>query len=163
MADDFAIRPITLADDAAMATIIRTVMTEFGACGSGYSIHDAEVDAMSVAYAQPGAAFHVVTSNGVVVGGGGVAALDGGAPGCCELRKMYFLPEARGRGAGRALLALCLDDARRLGYTYCYLETLGRMTDAQRLYLRAGFTRLDAPMGHTGHHSCDVFFGMPLT
>jgi putative acetyltransferase len=137
-------------------------MTEFGASGPGYSIVDPEVDAMSAAYAGPGAAFHVVTEGGVVVGGGGVAALEGGEAGCCEVRKMYFLPAARGRGAGRALLDQCLRDARRLGYTYCYLETLQRMTGAQRLYQRAGFTRLAGPMGHTGHHRCDAFYGMPL-
>jgi hypothetical protein len=36
------------------------------------------------------------------------------------------------------------------------------MTDAQRLYQRAGFTRLAGPMGNTGHHKCDRFFGMVL-
>jgi len=156
------IRPITSSDDPAMAQVIRDVMTEFGATGPGYSIMDVEVDAMSHAYAAPGCVFHVVTLDGRVVGGGGVAPLHGGAPGQCELRKMYFLPIARGRGAGRDLLARCLADARRLGYTYCYLETLGHMADAQRLYQRAGFSRLPGPMGDTGHHRCDVFMGMTL-
>ena len=44
--DGFAIRTITQADDAAMATIIRTVMPEFGAVGSGFAISDPEVDWM---------------------------------------------------------------------------------------------------------------------
>nr|WP_322619044.1 GNAT family N-acetyltransferase [Arenimonas daejeonensis] len=47
-----------------------------------------------------------------MLGGGGVAPLDGGPEGVCELRKMYFLPELRGRGAGATLMAHCLDAAR---------------------------------------------------
>lgn len=156
------IRPITAGDDLAMARVIREVMTEFGATGPGYSIEDPEVDAMSRAYAGSGRAFHVVMVDGVVMGGGGIAPLEHGDAAICELRKMYVLPTARGLGAGRALLARCLDDARSLGYRYCYLETLGRMHQAQRLYRRAGFEQLPGPMGDTGHHRCDAFFGLRL-
>ena len=40
MTDGFTLRPITPADDAAVANIIRTVMPEFGAGGPGFAIHD---------------------------------------------------------------------------------------------------------------------------
>ena len=40
------IRPIHSDDDAAMAAIIRSVMPEFGATGSGFAISDPEVDWM---------------------------------------------------------------------------------------------------------------------
>lgn len=43
---DFLIRPIEARDNVAVASIIRTVMPEFGADGPGFAIHDAEVDAM---------------------------------------------------------------------------------------------------------------------
>ena len=42
----FSIRPITTADDAAMAAIIRGVMPEFGATGDGFAINAPEVDWM---------------------------------------------------------------------------------------------------------------------
>jgi len=76
----------------------------------------------------------------------------------CELRKMYFLPELRGRGAGGALIARCLDAARALGFRQCYLETLTGMDAAQRLYEKHGFQRIAGPMGATGHFSCDRFY-----
>ncbi|HJU40797.1 MAG TPA: GNAT family N-acetyltransferase [Tahibacter sp.] len=158
MSASFALRPIRPDDDAAIAAIIRTVMPEFGADGPGFAIHDAEVDHMARAYAAPGAAYFVVERDGVVEGGGGVAALDGGEPGVCELRKMYFLPSLRGLGAGRALIARCLDAARALGYRRCYLETLAGMHGAQRLYEATGFQRIAAPMGGTGHFSCDRYY-----
>ncbi len=66
---------------------------EFGADGPGFALHDPEVDHMATAYSAPGAAYFVVVDEGGrVVGGAGVAALEGGEAGVCELRKMYFLP-----------------------------------------------------------------------
>ncbi|MCW8809019.1 MAG: GNAT family N-acetyltransferase [Rhodanobacter sp.] len=158
MTDTFLIRPITPADDAAMAAVIRTVMPEFGADGPGFAIHDAEVDTMSAAYAAPRSAYFVVERDGRVIGGGGVAPLENAAPDVCELRKMYFLPQARGIGAGSAMMQRCLDVARTHGFGRCYLETLTGMDAAQALYQRSGFTPLAAPMGGTGHFSCDRFF-----
>lgn len=156
-------RPITPEDDAAVAAIIRTVMPEFGADGPGFALHDAEVDHMSRAYAARGAAYFVVVDTaGRILGGGGIAALEGGEPGVCELRKMYFLPEARGRGAGEALLRHCLAVARDLGYRTCYLETLTGMNQAQRLYAKLGFQPLCAPLGRTGHGGCDRWFTLEL-
>jgi putative acetyltransferase len=153
----FLIRPIAPADDAAVAAIIRTVMPEFGADGPGFAIHDPEVAAMHAAYAREGAAYFVIEREGRVLGGGGVAPLDGVA-GTCELRKMYFLPALRGLGAGTALIGRCLLAARLLGYRRCYLETLTGMDAAQALYERAGFQRIEAALGATGHHGCDRFF-----
>jgi putative acetyltransferase len=162
----FTIRPIRRADDASMASIIRTVMPEFGADGPGFAIHDAEVGAMYEAYARPRHAYFVLTpSDGAqehVIGGGGIAPLSGGDVSTCELRKMYLLPEARGSGAGRALLSHCLEVARAGGFTQCYLETLTGMDAAQRLYERFGFTRLTAPLGATGHTSCDRWYLLSL-
>lgn len=159
----FEIRPILPEDEPRMAEIIRKVMPEFGADGPGFAIHDPEVDAMCTAYLDIGRAYFVVLQEGEVVGGGGVAPLENGPEGVCELRKMYFLPEARGIGAGRALMARCLETARRLGYRSCYLETLTGMDAAMRLYEKTGFKPLCAPMGGTGHHGCDRWYALDLT
>ena len=154
----FSIRPITTADDAAMAAIIRGVMPEFGATGDGFAINDPEVDWMHRAYSQPRCAYFVVEREGRVVGGAGVAPLEGGDPGVCELRKMYFLPEARGIGAGTAMMERCLQAARELGFRQCYLETLTGMDSAMKLYERSGFRRIPCAMGATGHGGCNTFY-----
>ena len=156
-------RPIRPEDDLAVAAIIRRVMPEFGADGPGFAIHDPEVDHMNAAYAIPGAAYFVVVDEeGRVVGGAGVAALEGGEPGVCELRKMYFLPETRGQGMGEALLRHCLAVAKELGYRTCYLETLSGMDRAIRLYGKLGFKPLCSPLGRTGHGGCDHWFALEL-
>jgi putative acetyltransferase len=159
---DFVLRPITAADDAAMAQVIRTVMPEFGASGPGFAISDPEVDHLSVAYSAPRAAYFVLERDREIVGGGGIAPLAGGDPGVCELRKMYLLPGARGHGRGRQLLQRCLASARNLDYQRCYLETLTGMDAAQHLYADAGFKTLCAPLGATGHFACDRYFALDL-
>lgn len=154
--------PIAPEHNAAVARIIRATLAEFGAVGQGYSAADPEVDDMCQAYASAGHCYDVVLLDGTVVGGGGIAPLIDGPVDHCELRKMYFLPEARGFGAGRRLLTRCLENARAMRYRYCYLETLAGMTIAQQLYASVGFTRLPGPLGNTGHFNCDTFYGLEL-
>jgi len=149
------IRAIARRDNTAVANIIRQVMTEFGAVGCNFSIADPEVDAMYDAYPPPSAAFFVVEDGGEVMGCGGMGPLVGGPPDVCELRKMYFMPALRGTGMGAKLLATILEAARQAGFRRCYLETLGTMTGARRLYLKHGFEPIDAPLGNTGHSGCN--------
>lgn len=158
----YTLRPIRAEDDAAVAGIIRTVMPEFGADGPGFAIHDPEVNGMSAAYAIPRAAYWVVEINGRVVGGGGIAPLQGGDENTCELRKMYFLPAARGIGAGSALLRHLLGVAKTFGFAHVYLETLTGMDAAQRLYELMGFRRLEKQLGCTGHFACNRFYMLDL-
>ena len=162
MTAPYLIRPVELRDDAAMAAIIRTVMPEFGATGDGFAINDPEVDWMHRAYSAPRSAYYVVEVDGRVLGGGGIAPLVNGDEDVCELRKMYFLPELRGLGAGAAMMARCLEAARSMGFRRCYLETLRGMDDAMRLYERTGFSRIPDPMGATGHGGCDAFYLLEL-
>jgi putative acetyltransferase len=161
-AGSWHLRRIEPGDDAAIASIIREVMTSYGACGAGFAITDPEVDAMFVAYQERRSRFLVLADGDRVIGCGGYARLKGGGPDVCELRKMYFLPGARGRGWGRTMLDRLLSDAREDGYLYCYVETLERMTEARRLYESAGFEPLDSPRGQTGHHGCDRWYLLEL-
>ncbi|MBN8614993.1 MAG: GNAT family N-acetyltransferase [Deltaproteobacteria bacterium] len=157
------IRPIEPRDDAPLAAILRAVRPTFGAIDDGVAFHDPELDRISHYNAGAGHAYFVVEDDeGVVVGGGGIAPLPGTDDGTCELHRMYFLPRARGRGAGRALLERCLESARSLGYRRCYLETLTGMDAAQALYEKLGFVRLPAARGATGHHGCNRFYQREL-
>jgi len=80
----------------------------------------------------------------------------------CELRKMYFLTEARGKGLGQKMLEMTLAGARTAGFKKCYLETLAHMKAAKRLYEKAGFSPLTCSLGNTGHGGCDSFYLMQL-
>jgi len=159
---DFIIRSIRKKDNVAVAEVIRSVMTFFGAVGEGYSIADPEVDQMYEAYQGSQSAMYVVEKDGKIMGCGGFAPLTGGDPDTCELRKMYFLSEVRGKGLGRKMLELSLAAAKEAGFKKCYLETLQHMKAARRLYEKAGFLPLTGSMGNTGHGSCDRFYLLKL-
>ena len=156
------IRRIAGSDNPVVAALIRTVMPEFGAGGPGFAIHDPEVDDMFRAYSGARCAYYICEIAGKIVGGGGVGPLAGGVEDTCELKKMYFLPEGRGRGLGQSVLNSCLKSAREMGYKYCYLETFNTMSGAMKLYEKNGFKRIDGPLGNTGHFACDIFYRLKL-
>jgi putative acetyltransferase len=160
--NEIRIRPIRPGDNQKAAEIIRTVMPEFGASGSGFAIHDKEVDNMYGAYSQPRCTFIVCEVDGMLVGGGGIAPLDGGDENTCELKKMYFLPKGRGKGLGQKVLRECLMAALQIGFRYCYLETFNTMKLAMKLYEKNGFIKIPGPLGNTGHFACDTFYQLDL-
>ncbi|WP_334055533.1 GNAT family N-acetyltransferase [Polaribacter sp. P097] len=155
--EDFIIREIQPKDDAALAKVIREVILEMGAPKVGTAYEDKATDNMYQQYQKPTSVYYVVTHNNKVVGGAGIAQLDNFEDSTCELQKMYFLPIARGKGLGSKLIKLCLDKAKDLGFTNCYLETLPYMQAAVKLYKRNGFINLEKPMGNTAHYNCNVW------
>ncbi|MGC1241278.1 MAG: GNAT family N-acetyltransferase [Chryseosolibacter sp.] len=156
------IRKISSRDNSLMAIVIRTVMPEFGAGGKGFAIHDKEVDDLYAAYDNPRAAYFVCEEGGRIIGGGGIAQLEGGPEDTCELKKMYFLPQGRGRGLGQKLLSSCLEEARDKGFQNCYIETFNTMKGAMKLYEKNGFKKIPGPLGSTGHFACDIFYMLTL-
>ncbi len=155
-----AMRPVQRGDNLALAMVIRQVMTEYGVAEDACAAQGSEVDGMWEAYQGDRAAYYVVTEEGghEILGGGGFGPLPGADDSICELRKMYLLPTARGRGMGQALLDRCLDEARARGYVRCSLVTTASMVEARRLYERAGFRPLEEPLGTPGYTACDRWF-----
>jgi GNAT superfamily N-acetyltransferase len=75
----------------------------------------------------------------VAVCAGGVKRVGHGV---AEIKRMYVAPDARGRGAGRALLVVLEDAARRLGYDRVRLDTGDRQPEAEALYHSAGYAAI---------------------
>jgi putative acetyltransferase len=148
------VRPIRRAENAAMREIVLAAFEEFGVVGRPHPEHDRDLGNLGRHYR--GRYFVAVGDR--VLGGAGYAPLKQGA---CELRKMYLAPAARGAGLGLQLLRACLDAASKDGYRWCYLNTLGRMDRALRLYRAFGFRRVDwRPAGDTS--GCDAWYRAPL-
>jgi len=155
--DNFKIREIKPEDNANIAKAIREVLIEFGVPKVGTAYADTILDTLSEAYNTENAIYFVIEKDGEIFGGAGVKQLDNYNGNVCELQKMYFLPEARGIGLGSNMMETCLQKAKEFGFEKCYLETLPYMEDARKLYRKVGFKDLDAPMGDTGHYSCNLW------
>ncbi|MFD3758494.1 GNAT family N-acetyltransferase [Streptomyces sp. NPDC058622] len=73
---------------------------------------------------------------------------EGYADGDAELKRMYVVPEARGLGLARRILAVLEDDARAAGRTRMVLETGDQQPKAIALYFSSGY----APAAKFGHY-----------
>ena len=151
------IREVLEKDNTALAAVIRRVLVDIGVPKIGTAYADPELDYMHKTYLKEKAAYFVLEEKGIIIGGAGIAPLEGGEPTVCELQKMYFLEEARGKGLGEKMIDHCLDYARKEGFELCYIETLPYMKAAQKLYIKKGFEYIDGPMGTTGHTSCNIW------
>lgn len=76
-------------------------------------------------------------TQGLAVGCVGLRPLD--AEGCCEMKRLYVAPEARGHGLGRALVSAVISEATRIGYRDLMLDSLPKLAQATELYERMGF------------------------
>lgn len=150
------IRPLEKKDNPHIASVIRAVLIDLGVPKVGTAYADAALDCMFETYQKERAMYFVVLENDRIIGGAGIAQLDNYDGNVCELQKMYFLPEARGKGIGTAMINRCLEFAATHNFDQCYLETMPYMKAAQKLYERSGFRHIDGPMGDTGHYSCPV-------
>jgi putative acetyltransferase len=83
-----------------------------------------------------GGSFLVGSIDGEAVACGGVARYDETTG---EIRRMYVVPEARGRGLSRRVLEALEEEARTLGYAFVRLETGKLQAAAVGLYVSAGF------------------------
>ena len=155
--ENWIIRKIEKKDNREVAQLIRAVFDEMNIPKVGTAYADPYLDLMFEEYSKSKSVYFVVEHNGKIIGSAGVAPLESETETICELQKMYFLPEARGKGIGSQMMYNCLQSAKDFGFQKCYLETMPFMHDAQKLYKKVGFEYINAPMGSTGHVSCPIW------
>ena len=117
------------------------------------SCHGLGVDA----YEAPDKTLLVARAGGVAVGCG---ARQRHADGSAEVKSMFVLPEARGRGIGRAILA-AIEAALPAHVAALRLETGIKQEAAIRLYEAAGFRRR-GPFGSYRDDPLSIFMEKPL-
>jgi GNAT superfamily N-acetyltransferase len=84
----------------------------------------------------PRGAFVLIEEDGRALAGGGLRRLGDGV---VEIKRMFVLPGARGRGLGRQLLDALEAAAADLGYARVRLDTAASMPVAMEMYRRAGY------------------------
>lgn len=155
MSEPIVIRAATLNDRMAATDVVRTVVLEFGFSFDPEGA-DSDLVELPANYTQAGGAFEVVVEREQVVGTIGLWPVDKAT---IELRKMYLLPQARGRGVGRTMLDRALTWARNAGYTRMELDTAGALEAARHLYEQAGFRTMEAPVAQS---KCSLRMGVNL-
>jgi putative acetyltransferase len=86
--------------------------------------------------ANPGFSFVIAWVDGCAVGCGALRPLETGVG---EVKRMFVLPEFRGRGVARRILEALESRACDLGYTSVWLETGIGQPEAISLYKSAGY------------------------
>ncbi len=124
-------------DDEPGAWLAQSMRDEIAAIYDGLVLDGPDMPKAGPAELAPPHGTFVVGFDGEVpVCCGGLKRLPDGA---CEIKKMFVVAEARGRGVARALLVELERRARELGYAIARLDTGPKQTRAQRMYERAGY------------------------
>ncbi|WP_037908550.1 GNAT family N-acetyltransferase [Actinacidiphila yeochonensis] len=105
-------------------------------------------------------------ADGLPVASGGWRAQDDAAegfePGDAELKRMFVVPTARGRGHARAVLAELEASAAAAGRVRMVLETGLKQPEAIRLYTSCGYEPVGA-FGYYRYADLSVHMGKPLS
>lgn len=82
----------------------------------------------------------VARYDGEPAGSAGVRLVDATT---AELKRVFLLPQARGRGGAALLVGAAEDAARALGAGRMILDTRGDLVEARALYARLGYTETE--------------------
>ena len=140
-------------DEEPAATLVKGMADDIAALYDGLELSGAQMPKAGPAeLGPPGGTFIVGYEDGEAICCGGVKRLPDGA---CEIKRMFVVDSARGRGVARALLEALEARARALGYEIARLDTGPKQARAQRMYERAGY----APIENFNANPVASFFG----
>ncbi|KAB1977322.1 MULTISPECIES: GNAT family N-acetyltransferase [Streptomyces] len=86
---------------------------------------------------------------------------EGYSDGDAELKRMYVVPEARGLGLARRMLAALEEDARTAGRVRMVLETGSKQPEAVALYASSGYEPC-AKFGYYRFHELSLCYAKAL-
>lgn len=129
------IREARNTDSEAIKAVVFSVLKEYG-LRPDTDTTDSDLDGIEDCYFNNNGYFGVVIEHNRIVATVGLFRI---SQSTCELRKMYCIPESRGKGLGKKLLELSLNKARELGYSRMVLETASPLKEAIKLYKKYGF------------------------
>lgn len=107
-----------------------------------YQHFEEELAALPEPYVRPRGLLLVAKEGGNLIGVGAYRPI---GEAMAEVKRMYVLPQAQGRGLGKVLLQRLIDEAAVAGYRFLRLDThRPTMAPAIALYRSLGFVEIDA-------------------
>jgi putative acetyltransferase len=134
---NFLIRDWQPQDRQEAADLITFVLTEYG-LGCEPSGADVDVYEVEKYYQQTGGDFWVIEQDKRLIGTAGFYPIKRGNL-AVEIRKMYLLPEARGKGLGKFLLLQLEQTIKQKGFKEIWIETATVLKEAVQLYEHYGY------------------------
>ena len=134
---NFLIRSWTPNDRETAAAIIRDALAEYGLPWEPTGA-DRDVLEVEASYNAVGGEFWVIEQQGQLVGTGAYYPVERGEK-AVEIRKMYLLPAARGKGLGRYLLEELEQAIATRGFQEIWIETASVLKEAVKLYESSGY------------------------
>jgi len=131
------IRPATNNDRETVQNLIFSVLREYKLPVEPDKT-DSDLKDLEANYSEKGDFFGVLELDGKTIATLAVSKLSNEV---CELRKMYMLPEFRGKGFGKMMVNYAIDYARTKGFKKIELETASALKEAISLYQKIGFKR----------------------
>ncbi|MEU2871941.1 GNAT family N-acetyltransferase [Streptomyces olivoreticuli] len=129
---------------------------------------DSDLTPLDPAHFQPPGGLFVVAyeGDGTPVATGGWRSqeqnAEGFADGDAELKRLYVVPHARGRGLARRILAELEESARRVGRTRMVLEAGDMQPEAIGLYVSCGYEHVAPKFGLYRFDDSSRCFAKPL-
>ncbi|MGF1481508.1 MAG: GNAT family N-acetyltransferase [Cyanophyceae cyanobacterium] len=133
----YLIRDWQRLDRAAAAAVIQQVLQEYGLPWEPAAA-DRDVLDVENSYLASGGEFWVVEEQGNIVGTAAYYPIERGQN-AVEIRKMYLLPSARGKGLGQVLLQALEQAIAARGFEQIWLETASILREAVQLYENCGY------------------------
>lgn len=135
----YLLRPFSSNDAPFIVPVVFQVLEEYGLIPEPEGV---DKDLYNIEHYYKNGFFGVVEYKGNIVGTFGMGLISQGQ---CEIRKMYLLPEHRGKGLGKQMLHYLLALAKENSCISVGLETASVLQEAVQLYLKNGFRLVPVP------------------
>lgn len=126
-------------DEKKVFKIVKNVLAEYGLSTNSKQT-DADLNDIHSSYLFNGGVFRILQCDELIVGSYGLYPTTRHS---CELRKMYILPQFKGRGLGKMMMEDALRLAKDRGFVEITLETNSSLKEALSLYKKYGFTEFN--------------------
>ena len=158
----YKIREMTMADNEAVAVLVRSNLKKHGLDIPGTVYFDSCVDALYESYLGAKGKYFVMTDEeGTVVGGIGFDEFPF-FPSCAELQKLYLADSVKGYGLGYRLIEFIEQAMRKCGYKASYLETHENLQAAIHIYEKCGYVKIERPV-QVSHGAMTHFYYKELS
>jgi ribosomal protein S18 acetylase RimI-like enzyme len=105
-----------------------------------YQNIDDELNNFPKKYDEPEGAFIIAKDNSNIVGCVGIRKIENKI---CEMKRLFVNENYKGKGIGKKLVEIIIEEARTKNYEKIRLDTLSTMESALKIYYKNGFNKIE--------------------